>query len=219
MNLWMEIASIRSYFSPIVEKTSYIWIFSGRLNKFLNTTLNLSFFYNTQDYIQRDLPIGLRNHVFNDSDASLFPVYNKQQSVVKNLTADAISQTLGEKVFSKHTGSIYTISEQNNWILTLSFNDQFSKKIFSLSETTKNSLANYRENNLVKINNSCIGLVGHFIPILQQFSSICLKTFIFNSKKTFLEKKLLIQFYGFLIVEFSKKEIHFFFLKNKIFLI
>lgn len=189
LNLWMQIASIRSYLSPIVEKTSYIWIFSGRLNKFSNTTLNLSFFYNTQDYIQRDLPIGIRNHVLNDSDASLFPVYNKQQSIVKNLTADAISPTLGEKVFSKHTGSIYTISEQNNWILTLSFNDQFSKKIVSLARITKKSLTTARENDLVKIKNSYIGLLGHFLPIFKQFSSICLKAFIFNSQKILLLKK------------------------------
>ena len=152
VNLWMEFASIRSYLNPLVEKTSYIWIFSGRLNKFLNATLNLSFFYQTQDFLQRDLPIGIRNHVFRSRSAAflpevpkggqrscahslLFSIYNRQRSVAlwvqkgrKNSTVSLLLGTIGEKIFNKHTGSIHTISEQNEWILTLSFGDQFYKK-------------------------------------------------------------------------------------------
>ena len=130
INLWIEFASIRSYLSPIVEKTSYIWILSGHLNKFLNATLNLSFFYQTQDYIQRELPIGIRNHVFNHPQALLISIYNRQRSLVKKSTNFPILETVDNKIFSKHTGSIQTISEQNEWILTLSFTDQFSKKMF-----------------------------------------------------------------------------------------
>jgi hypothetical protein len=138
VNLWFEFASIRSYLSSLVEKTSYIWIFSGHLNKFLTSTLNLSFFYQTQDYIQRDLPIGIRNHVFHHPKALLFSISNRQRSVVKKLTHSSLASYGSHKgsnaiakIFSKHTGSIHTISEQNEWILTISFNDQFSKKTFS----------------------------------------------------------------------------------------
>nr|YP_009258551.1 beta'' subunit of RNA polymerase [Cosmarium botrytis]ANI25621.1 beta'' subunit of RNA polymerase [Cosmarium botrytis] len=142
VNLWMEFASSRSYLSPIVEKTSYIWIFSGHLNKFLNATLNLSFFYQTQDYIQRDLPIGIRNHVLCCPQALLFSTYNRQRSIAlwvqggrKKSTISSLKSTYRGaqhiKIFSKHTGSIHTISEQNEWILTLSFGDQFSKKMSS----------------------------------------------------------------------------------------
>nr|YP_636394.1 RNA polymerase beta'' subunit [Staurastrum punctulatum]Q32RY2.1 RecName: Full=DNA-directed RNA polymerase subunit beta''; AltName: Full=PEP; AltName: Full=Plastid-encoded RNA polymerase subunit beta''; Short=RNA polymerase subunit beta'' [Staurastrum punctulatum]AAX45749.1 beta'' subunit of RNA polymerase [Staurastrum punctulatum] len=149
MNLWIEFASIRSYLSPLVEKTSYIWIFSGRLNKFFNATLNLSFFYQTQDYIQRDLPIGIQNHVFNYSKVFLLSIYNRQRSVTFSVSRRDIrlgrkkkftdyiplSRISTDKIFSKHTGSIHTISEQNEWILTLSFVDQFSKKMFSSVQT------------------------------------------------------------------------------------
>jgi hypothetical protein len=150
INLWIEFSSIRSYLNPLVEKTSYIWIFSGRLNKFLNAILNLSFFYQTQDYIQRDLPIGIRNFVFNYSKALFFSIYNRQRFVTlsisqknyqigtkKKLTGYlSLAEISNTKIFSKHTGSIHTMSEQNEWILTLSFVDQFSKKVFSLGRTS-----------------------------------------------------------------------------------
>lgn len=189
INLWMEFASVRSYLSPLVKKTSYIWIFSGQLNKFSNTTLNLSFFYKTQDYSQRDLPIGIRNHVFNDSNASLFLIYNRQQSIVKNFTINALSGTLGEKVFSKHTGSIHSISAQNKWILTLSFNDQFSKKRVSLSTLTRESFRNSQKNQELEKEDFCVGLVGHFFVLFKEFSVLCLKACILNSKRTFFLKR------------------------------
>ena len=153
INLWIEFSSIRSYLNPLVEKTSYIWIFSGRLNNFLNATLNLSFFYQTQDYIQRDLPIGIRNFVFSYSKVLFFSIYNRQRFVTLSVSRNVhrlgrkkkltdylpLKEISNTKIFSKHTGSIHTISEQNEWILTLSFIDQFSKKMFS-SSTTSSSI-------------------------------------------------------------------------------
>jgi hypothetical protein len=177
VNLWIEFASIRSYLNSLVEKTSYIWIFSGRLNKFLTSTLNLSFFYQTQDYIQRDLPIGIQNHVFNHPKALLFSIYNRQRSVVKKLTNSSLASYGSRKVsnafakiFSKHTGSIHTISEQNEWILTLSFTDQFYKK--TSSQILRNPLPVQISEELQKKREQWVPYISSVVdPYLQLVSS------------------------------------------------
>ncbi len=222
VNLWMEFASRRSYLSPIVEKTSYIWIFSGHLNKFLNATLNLSFFYQTQDYIQRDLPIGIRNHVLNSSQALLFSIYNRQRSIAlwvqggrKKSTNSFLKSTYRGaqhiKIFSKHTGSIHTISEQNEWILTLSFGDQFYKKMSSYlmnaplsckDFSSEKEIFNYPLSKTttflkhlilltkgVKEGDSSIGLLGQFFVLLKEFSILSVRTFVSTIQISFFVKK------------------------------
>jgi len=236
INLWIEFSSLRSYLNPVVEKTSYIWIFSGRLNKFFNATLNLSFFYQTQDYIQRDLPIGIRNFVFNYSKVLFFSIYNRQRFVTlsvshkdhqvgrkKKLTGYLpLVEMSNTKIFSKNTGSIHTISEQNEWILTLSFIDQFSKKMsssirvperieeqimdlqedvifkYSLSKTTtylKQGII-LTKNSLIEDKDSSIGLLGQFFVLLKEFSIVSIRTFIFFIQINLFEKKINIFFYG-----------------------
>ena len=198
VNLWMEFASNRSYLNSIVEKTSYIWLFSGQLNKFLNATLNLSFFYQAQDYIQRDLPIGIRNHVLNSSEALLFSIYNKQRSIAlwrvsggtqrkatNSFLKSAYRAPTDRKIFSKHTGAIATISEQNEWILTLSFGDQFFKKMSSTFSKTTNFLKKSFAPTAILVTKgalaqgfSSIGLLGQFFVFLKEFSILSVRTFI-----------------------------------------
>jgi RNA polymerase Rpb1, domain 5/RNA polymerase Rpb1, domain 4/RNA polymerase Rpb1, domain 3 len=116
LSLWLEFCSLRNYLSPIVDKTSYIWIFSGRLSEF--SGINASFLYRIQDYIQADLPIGKQNHVLTQYEPLFSPSQYRQRFVFPN-------SQIREKVFSQHTGFLYTISEQETWMLTLSSIDQF----------------------------------------------------------------------------------------------
>jgi len=187
-NLWRDFASIRSYLNPVVEKTSYIWIFSGRFNNFFNSSINFSFFYQTQDYIQKNLPIGLRNHVFNHQKPILFSIYNQPASFLKKFIKSP-------KIFSKYTGSIHTISEQNDWILTVSFDDQFSSLIVNNVDPIhikKEKNNEIDQSVLPKLSNLphtlsnrdlSVGLLGNFFLFFKDFSLIGIRTFLLTPER------------------------------------
>nr|YP_009256772.1 beta'' subunit of RNA polymerase [Closterium baillyanum]ANI25792.1 beta'' subunit of RNA polymerase [Closterium baillyanum] len=125
LSLWLEFASLRNYLSPIVDKTSYIWIFSGRLSEF--SGINVSFLYRIQDYIQADLPIGKQTHVLTQYDPLVAPSQYRQRFVFPN-------SKIPENIFSQHTGFVYLISEQDTWMLTLSAVDQFDMTMQSIDQ-------------------------------------------------------------------------------------
>ena len=134
LSLWLDFTSLRNYLSPIVDKTSYIWIFSGQLIEFVG--INVSFFYRVQDYIQADLPIGKENHV-----------------LTQYHTLDFSSQYLEKLRFSKatnrqpilgyKTGLLYLMSEQDKSLLILSSLDQFHMKL----ENTQTQINRHIQNN------------------------------------------------------------------------
>jgi DNA-directed RNA polymerase subunit beta' len=120
LSLWLEFISLRNYLSPIVDKTSYIWIFSGQLIEFLG--INVSFFYRVQDYIQSDLPIGKENHVI--TQYHTLPSSSQYREKLRFSKSTKRKQIVGSK-----TGLLYMISEQEKSLLILSSLDQFHMKI------------------------------------------------------------------------------------------
>lgn len=131
MSLWLEFASLRNYLSPVVDKTSYIWIFSGRNTEF--SGINVSFFYFVQDYIQADLPIGKENHIITQYKSLFAPCRDRQKFVFQN------SRIL-KKIFHSSTGFFYLKSEQDKWILTLSAIDQFHMTMNNNEKQTGTSI-------------------------------------------------------------------------------
>lgn len=126
LSLWLEFTSLSTYLSPIVDKTSYIWIFSGRLTEF--SGINLSFLYKVQDYIQADLPIGKNNYVVTQYK-SFFPPFEYRQRLSFH------TSKIRENIFNKHTGFLYLTSADDKCILTLSAVDQFHITIDDYDKT------------------------------------------------------------------------------------
>jgi RNA polymerase Rpb1, domain 5/RNA polymerase Rpb1, domain 4/RNA polymerase Rpb1, domain 3 len=117
LSAWVNFASFRNYLSPIIDRTSYIWIFSGRFSEFHG--LNLHFFYRIQDYIQPDMPIGKQNHMLTQ-DESLFISFKYRQCFSFQYS------TSNPTLLSTNTGFVYLLNEQDPWMLTLSSLDQFN---------------------------------------------------------------------------------------------
>lgn len=152
LSLWLEFTSLRNYLSPIVDKTSYIWIFSGQLIEFLG--INVSFFYRVQDYIQADLPIGKENHVITQYDTLPSSDEYRQKLAFSNAKKCT-------PIFGSNTGLFYFISETEKSLLILSSLNQFHIKI----DTHKSEISRGLQNNTSIANNSY-----SFRSLLKNFS-------------------------------------------------
>jgi hypothetical protein len=141
LSVWLEFASFRSYLSPIVDTTSYIWILSGQLIEF--NGVNLNFFYKVQDYIKPELPIGSHGHILTQYEPVVRFVNCKQCLIFKN-------SKIPQQIFSPHIGFVHFVSEQDKWMLTLSSLDQFhiTKQNMELNLTLKT----YRKDSYSEIN-------------------------------------------------------------------
>nr|YP_009033741.1 beta'' subunit of RNA polymerase [Roya anglica]YP_009256903.1 beta'' subunit of RNA polymerase [Roya obtusa]AHZ11124.1 beta'' subunit of RNA polymerase [Roya anglica]ANI25976.1 beta'' subunit of RNA polymerase [Roya obtusa] len=146
-NFWLDFTSTRSHLRSTVEKTDYIWVFSGRLNKISGDTLNVSFLYKSQDYLQTNVPIGKTNHVINQYKV-IWPSLSLTKRSVLQYLIDR------KKIISINTGSICIINNKNKWILMLSAGDQFNIPILDLNKKfiNKNSIINQSNSFFSKFN-------------------------------------------------------------------
>jgi hypothetical protein len=156
LSVWLEFASFRNYLSPVLDTTSYIWIFSGRLSQF--SGFNLSLFYKVQDYIQPELPIGKQNHIITQYE-SIVRSYKYRQC------ATYLYYCGPEFFFTSYTGFVYEVNEQEKWVLTLSSLDQFFLKKKNLNDYI-NTSSHYFYSQFLEGNSKY--LYNHLLPHQQR---------------------------------------------------